>query len=529
MKYVLFILVFGLARVAFAVPIDSIHATNTSPITARGGVLMVPLYSTSPGDNWPSTCNVLLDDGTTIIGQIGWIEQNKKHQLRWSDSLYSIRPVNVEDDTSQIHPKDASSGPVLLAQMPEGWVGTVTVGSIRIDPIWVELPSALPSLNLAATNTSKIIDQSMHDATSLDNPLEYWRVTLLASRRGVSPFPLANEGSVQTLAAMRGAQIWRVALNNLATHSRGVAASCRDLLTNTGLDGDTEFACWVTGTELNLLSTLLDTSLSPDELVSLALTWCEEQQSFIYWLEQVYGEEVVLTVVNPTLESMLIAIRWREGNDIPIAVELNPRETMRIPIRRNVTKDLSMFGPTTDELSIQWLDLQMGNHVFGLPIVPDVVVAQPPAVQLPPLYPTWTLQSVRRHAPNRIPSKLQTIVQVRKIFGKWEFFVSSGAARSLHTQSPAKIVFYHAQSDSTVELLPKDLTITEYGWKAEVDVPLHWIDNDELAFSTVLYCESGQKSESSPLPRIPWGTAYPSSIVIDLSQWDAIQQFPESR
>ena len=105
------------AEGVWAIPVEAIRAKYSSPVTPRGGVLMVPLLAETTSNNWPSTLGVILDDGTVIEGHIGWIE-NYKHVSRfWTGNPITIRAIKPEDDTAKIHPKDSTTGPVLLAQL----------------------------------------------------------------------------------------------------------------------------------------------------------------------------------------------------------------------------------------------------------------------------------------------------------------------------------------------------------------------------------------------------------------------------
>ena len=530
MRFCYWILVPFITQISSGVPIESIHAKYATPIAPREGVLMVPLLSEVPSDNWPTTLSITLEDGQEIVGQIGWIEFNQHQGVAWSESPVTIRPIAPTDDTSQIHSNDTTTGPVLLAQLTACNDGKITIGHNTIDPIWFNLPDELPMLNLEPVDSSITLEVGNRYNTSLRNPLEYWRATLVASRKGVLPFEIPHhDNEVLMLAAKQGKQIWKIAFDRLARSSRGVAAECRDLLTNTGIDGETEFACWSTGNESQLLSTLLDKSLSSRQLATRALRWCEEQQPFVYWLEQVYGDEVIIAVTNPTLEEMLLAMKWRDGNDIPLAIEIAPKETLRIPVQRVEKMDLSIFGPTTTQSRVEWLDVQIDSQVFSIPIVPHCVVALPPSVQLQPLYPRRTLQSLHRHTPNIVPIEMRTLVQLRKLFGKWEFFVTcNGLAKNTHAGGE-QVLIYHHVTQSKLQLVPSEHTTTENGWTAAVDVPPDWIVDGKLSFSVVRCHDNVQYSESAPLPCVPWNLDFPLPIVVDVSQWDLINQFPHSR
>ena len=265
------------------------------------------------------------------------------------------------------------------------------------------------------------------------------------------------------------------------------------------------------------------------QLAIRSLRWCEEQQPFIYWMEQVYGDEVVVTVANPTLEELLVALKWKDGNDIPLVVEIPPKETMRIPIHRIQTVDMSIFGPTTLESKVVWLELQIGKHAYSIPVVPPTVVAKPPGVQLQPLYPSWTLSSIQSQVPNLVSPNRKTIVQVRKLFGKWEFFVTCAGNVNSNIVSGEQVDFINPNTKSTISINPHQYKATEYGWSASVDVPENWIENDRLQFSVVRKHGGQTYTEEGPIPTVPWRNTYPAPIVIDVSKWDVIEQFPNPK
>ena len=514
-------------QVSFAVPIESISAKNATPIVPRGGVLMVPLIAETLGNNWPETIEVTLEDGQIVTGYIGWIER-LPHTSGWDSISLQISPVRKEYNTATIHPKDNETGPVLLAQMPSKSEGTISFGGDTIDPIWFDLPEIFPNVNLEPVDTTKTYSSTSSHANVHWYPLEHWRRSLLASKEGVLPTTNVPLNEVMNLASIHGTQLWRIGFDRLAKSSRGVAAECRDLLTMTCEDKSTTFACWATAPAKRLLSILLDKNASSRQLAARALNWCSKQQPFLFWLEQVYGEEVIVAVANPTLEVQLVALKWREGNDVPLLVDLQPNETTRITLQRVHTFDVSIFGPTTLGSEVQWLDIQIGNHAFGVPVVPSVVVALPPAVQLQPLFPQWNLESIKSQTPNKTPNKTTTNVQLRKVLGQWEFFVECNG-NSGPTQSilGGEGISFRTPTNKRAVLRahPDDDIPRGTPWTATITIPEDWIVDDTIAFS--VHRKHGESSqwETGPLPVLPWRRSS-SPIVVDLSQWDEVKRFP---
>lgn len=527
MKFVFTLLLFAIANVANAIPVDSIHAKTATPIVACGGVLMVPLIAETLGDNWPETIEVTLEDGKKVTGHIGWIDRSP-HVSGWDSFSLQIRPTQKEFSTANIHPKDNDTGPVLLAQLPDKSKGVITFGADTIDPIWFDLPDTFPNLNLEPIDTGKIYFSNNSHANVLSYPLEHWRRSLLASKEGVMPSTNMPINEVKKLASIHGTQLWRIGFDRLAKSSRGVAAECRDLLTMTCDDKGTTFACWVTTPAARLLSILLDEYASSRQLVARALSWCSEQQPFLFWLEQVYGEEVIVAVANPTLEVQLVALRWREGNDVPLLVELPPNRTTRIFLQRVHLLDLSVFGPTSLESKVEWLDVQIGNHSFGVPIVPSSVTALPPAVQMQALFPQWTLETIKSQAPRKMLSDMTTNVQLRKILGQWEFFVecngNSGPTQSILGGERITFRTPTNQEDFLLACPHKDIP-RGAPWTATIPIPDDWIVNDTISFSVLRNHGESSMFETGPLPALPWHKNS-SPIVVDLSKWDKVERFP---
>src|SRR5262245_52204187 len=58
---------------ASAAPAQGIQARVLQPVCPRGSVMMLPLGARSPGDHWPQTIELKLDDGQLIVGQVAWI------------------------------------------------------------------------------------------------------------------------------------------------------------------------------------------------------------------------------------------------------------------------------------------------------------------------------------------------------------------------------------------------------------------------------------------------------------------------
>ncbi len=534
-----------------AIPVDTIESKQASPIAPHGGVLLVQLISEELGDNWPTTIDVSFHDGGSRTGHIGWIEKNTNYSS-WTSNPYCIRPIEPSDNTKQVHPLDSMSGPVLLVELPFDGDGTVRFCGTSIDPIWVSLPKALPNLNIFPTDTGAVLDFQIRANRPEWNPLEYWRWALVASRLGVLPPPPPNDSEVARLSALHGEQLWRIGFDKLSKSSRGVAAACRDLLTNVSLDGNNEFACWIVQPDLlnRLLTIITDLSATSRETTMRALRWTEEQQPFIQWLEGVYGNQVTVAMTNPTIEPSLATIVWKENDEFPIAVELPPAKTIRSHVDRVELLDLSIFGPQSLETTLQWLQIQIGMQRYSLPIVPQKVIVRPPYTMLPRLHPLWTLRSVQLGVPQQIQQALSTTVQVRKLLGTWELFIQckgnntssnipQDVARAKDVIGIETVTVIHHDTNSIVAIppsgvfvgsnIPNDFnvvtSISAYGWDVRIELPNEWINDNQLSFSVVRTHGDSMRVETAPLPCTPWNIN-PLPILLDLSQWDLVQSIP---
>lgn len=532
-------------------PIDTIVSRQSCPIAPRGGVLMVQLFAEESSDQWPSTLTVTFENGHVAIGVLGWVEKNKDTS-KWANSHSYIRPIASTDNTLNIHPKDANTGPVLLVELPLDGNGIIRFGGDAIVPRWVDLPPSLPSLDLTPIDETNILSTETHDDTPEWNPLEYWRWTLFASRMGAVPPDPPNYSTVSRLAALHGAQLWRIGFDRIARSSRGVAAACRDLLTNTALDGTHSFACWVIQPDPlhQLLTILLDENASSRQLASRVLRWVEDQQPHVLWIEQVFGPHISIAIANPTLETTIATMLWQTKDDIPLAMEIPPRQTTRMHVQRMPDIDLSIFGPVTTQDTVQWLLVSMGNQTASLPIVPRDVLAMPPSVQLQTLHPLWNLKNVQSGRPDSVALALRTTVQVRKLLGQWELFIQcAGVADSdplpavidapCDLQGFEAITILHPKTGAMICIspegverryaIPGDLqvmtSVNEHHWSARVVLPKAWVVDDELSFSIVRTHGDSMQVETGPLPCVPWAIN-PSPILIDLSGWDEIHGFP---
>ena len=421
----MFFLIACFVQHVYAIPVESINAKHNSPIAPQGGVMLVQLFSDEVGSNWPESIDVHFADGTVRRGVVGWMEKNPAH-ASWTKNPFRIRPVKQSDAHETVSVQDNISGPVLLVPMPKQKSETVSFGGCVLTPQWHALPESFPALNINSEPVGLPMSYTKSDASPEQNPLEFWRWSLIASIRN-QPTPNATfQSEVELLAASYSEDMWKIGFDLLAKSSRSVAATCRDLLTQTAKDGEHEFACWIADQhQLNtLLAIMFEPSITHIEKANRCLYWAEQQQPYLYWIEQVFGNDVQLAFANPTLEPILAAITWQETDSIPIAIEVLPKHTSRESYERLPWIDPSIFGTVTKESQLQWLSVQIGKQTTTQPIVQSKVVVRTPGVLLPPLHPSWSLDSIRSKTPATTIDALRTTVEVRKLMGKWELFIN---------------------------------------------------------------------------------------------------------
>ncbi|MDP7008231.1 MAG: hypothetical protein QGI78_01525 [Phycisphaerales bacterium] len=534
--------VFGLFFVApsYAIPIDSIVSKNTSPAAAKGGVLMVPLLSNEQGDQWPTTIPVTFEDGRIAEGLLGWVEVNSDTSS-WVDDQVFVRPITSSDSTASIHPKDTMSGPVLFVQVPPDVTGSVFFGSEYIFPKWLDLPPTFPDIDFTNADSDKQLVYERAAYLPPTNAIHYWRWCLLASRVQKLPPEPPNNTSVEYLAALYGEQLWRIGFTNLASASRSVAATCRDLLTDTASDGSHRFACWVDSPQSleELLSILVDETLTSKQRATQALRWCDVQSRSLVWFASIFGDTVTLKFANSSPTPTLCRFQWEGENEIPLAVEVPPYETDLVTIERPQTVDLSIFGPVVTP-STQKLRLRtnVGSTVF--PIEEKTLDAKPPYLRLPPLSPTWTLATLRRGYVTPVDDSMKTLVEVRFIKGSWELFLKCYGNESnpetntgeIPVGTEAVTLFLNGLPPVVIQptgVSHNNLSIFTNSesdrWSARVVLPDSFIRNGQVSFAIVRTHGNSDQIETAPLPCVPWNII-PAPVVINTTLWNTIDSVP---
>jgi hypothetical protein len=288
---------------------------------------------------------------------------------------------------------------------------------------------------------------------------------------------------------------------------------------------------------------------SPRQLAQRASRWAKEQQPFIHWLERVYGEYVTLAVANPTSKVATSSIKWRDVNGLPETTKIDEHHVERIQVTRPILLDLAVFGPTTPDSQLQWLTLTLPNQQTNLPIVSGMVTVKPPSVQLETLYPLWNLGDVMMGIPSVVPQKNRTSIELRKMFGRWELFIRcnglSGSGNLPKTiesitqlQGIESISILQPKNKSIATISPSQQnvpdgmeiyrTVQGSSWTVRAVLPQSWISNGILSFSAVRTHGDSPRVETAPLPCVPWNIN-PEPIILDLSEWDTVDRFPNPR
>lgn len=564
-----------------AADVEGVQLATNALVLPRGGVLMVPLTADLPGMRWPDELGIELADGRSITGHVGWMYRKPPpNTARWTSEagVLTIRPIRTRDDSAAVPFDDPLVGPWLLADLPLDATGPVTLGARTVPATWIDLPAALPRLNLgrqdqrAGAATDAIVT-SARAWPDPGEPMAWWRAVLLADRLGVDPPPAPAASEVEFLAALHFEQMWRIALNDLAGVSRGVAAQCRDQLTSTCRDGDVEFAAWVTdaGDIGRLLTQLLSSRLTAEQLAATALVWSDAQEVVLMWPERSAGGRIALAIANISPASTVARVQWSVPGDIPVAVTLAGGDVTRVEVDRPPPPRHSMLlGGLSDDPQARPLEVLIDDHRDVLDLGARWRVVRPPAAAMGPLHPELTLDDVRDRRLGRTAPARITGAELRHVDGHWELFAeckrpeNAEAGRAL---PPVLREMSDLRGCEALTVLLRDpessmdeprrghvVTIPEEGrvrvyvgddsvdlvvtrrshedrWLVSIVLPSAWVApgfEPTTGIALMRTHGDGDGVETSPLPCLPWRIE-PAFAEFDLSQWDTINRIPERR
>jgi hypothetical protein len=506
-------------------PVRGIRSEATSPNAVRGGVLMGPLGAGRPGDRWPQTLQVTFADGTRETGRIAWLEPGSLPAWsRWTVDPRGLRARWIEptDDTSGT---EATGIPYLLARLPADGDGPIRLADQALEPLWHDRPRTdRPGRPLGRL---PLADHPGHPDRY--SPFEYWRWVLLAARHGLEPPPPDAYGEPQALIATHYADLWRVGLGRLEALSPGVAAYCRDLLTQTGRDGELTFAAWVADPVQAgaLLSLLIDRRRSDEAIRTAALAWADSQDLTLIWPEPTEGGQVRVAIANPTFEPMVARFLWSGIARIDAA------------------------PPSVPDVLLMDVEGRRERLIFA----PTVITARPPGVYVTPFRPALSLLVLqRRGGPTQVAPARATLAHVRKRLGRWEVFFEcrrDGAPAPLADLAACEGLADVRGSEAVTLLLGSSgrasvaLVVPETGawrlfagpqgvapevhrrsyadrWYCRIVLPPQWlpepIDEGSLEVGLVRSHANSGDQESAPYAMLPWRLD-PGRFAVDLSTW----------
>ena len=428
--------------------VSRIRSRIAEPIAIRGGVLMVPLAAARPGDHWPRTITLTLSGGRRVEGLVAWVETAARGPGGWADDPRGlvVRSIDPADDTS----RPGSGAPYLLARLPADGHGPLKIARCRINPSWHDPPpqyGGLPSTS--ATHTAQQVPDYISrrlevgrrpDRPDPDSPFEYWRWVLLAQRLGMAPpTPRSYPSQVQRLVAIHYADLWRLGLARLAAVSPGVAAQCREWLTQICRDGDRPFACWVADPlrVSGLLLLLLDFKRPERAVLEGALAWADTQELILVWAAVQTPHRVTVAIANPTYDPIVARLTWMEVDQIPVAAQVGPGALKRVVLECPPTGDAPVAGPDgfTRELLVEVAGRQK-RLTFRRPGLP----AAPPGIDFPPLEGPLTLAALQGGRRRPVGRERMTLGHFRKLNGRWEIFLECRRPAPAESQSGDRVL-----------------------------------------------------------------------------------------
>lgn len=438
------------ALIAGAVPVAGIGPAAVRPVILRGGVLVLPLNATQPGDRWPSTVSLRFEDGESVDAAVAWVHAAPAPTARrWTDdpSELAVRAIASTDDTA--NPPDGGA-PYAVVALSMGRGGDFTVIDPRgaapapasappptpVRPIWIETAMIA---SLAARPDAPVLERS--ESTALpdpSSPFDFWRWTLLAQRREMQA-PPPGEG-LAGLVARHGAEMWTIGLARLAAQSPGVAAACREALTQTSVDGDRTLASWVTeAVETGaLLSLLLDFNRRDRAVMDAALGWTDSRSPLVLWIEQEQGGLVTIAAANgspspveavaswtswTTAENGLAPLQGVQPAIAPLRRMVRAGELARLHVARpSHLPGPALARPDARESPLA-LTIEAGGHRRDVTVGPAVAGAEPPGLPLDVFRPPLRLGEARSGVQRAVNASRATGGLLRRTRGRWELFI----------------------------------------------------------------------------------------------------------
>lgn len=555
---------------AASVSADSVRGIRSAvmePIAIRGGVLMVPLTAQRPGDGWPERLTLILADRRRVAGAVVWVHLIPVPMRRhWTEDprRLGVRRIEPTDDTSI----GEAGAPYLLARLPSDGREAVFLRGQMLRPQWHDPPVLTGLMGASSARRGALGLADAADRPDPRSPFEYWRWVLLAHRLELSaPSPL-EYGEIGSMVAQHYADLWRLALSRLGSISPGVAAACRDLLTQTCRDHDQSFAVWVADpAELNsLLWLLLDVRRSDRQVMQSALAWADATDLRLVWPQSADRDRVTVAIANPTFEPVVARFTWMAADQPPVATRLEPAVLTRVQVDRPIappTEPTRRTRLNTPESTHETLLVEIDGRAIEVTSRRDALIARPPGVRFAPLRAPLTLAEAQAHLQFAVGPDRSTIVQLRRLNRRWEIFFE--CRRPIPPASEADLAamvdFRDAQGIEAVTLLigPETsdegptvvLTVPELGWRrlfvgsndgtlqihrrsyadrwyCRLVLPERWLAGRSLGRVELGFVRTHGDSdavEAGPNTTVPWQLD-PGRVAVDISSWTDVPLEP---
>jgi hypothetical protein len=409
-----------LAIVVSSAALAGIEVTQTQPVVARGGVLVLPVEGdASP---WPDTLRLELDDGSppvdAVVAWIGAAPAGVERFWTMADERLDIRQGSAMPTDPAIR---ASGATVAIAAMPRGFEGSLRCAGTRITPRWLALAETEPDAGRQAMPLSAMAGRDQPDPSA---PTEWFRWWLMADAIGARP-PAVAGGPVEGLLALHAAQLWQAGLERVERVSPGVARELVSRLTAVCSEAPgVATAAWIAGAEdqRTLLGLLLDGSRSDAQVMESVLSWVRSLPPVTVWIESDDGRSIRLVALNPGPEEVILRLAWVDAEGMPpLPLRVPARGVGRQTLERppSLLPDLatSQVAPRGGAIQLEWRDW---SHRITVP--PSLARPRPPGLPMGLLRPPMSLADAQRGRIMPPPEAFATTASVRRSDGAWEVF-----------------------------------------------------------------------------------------------------------
>ncbi|MCA9289574.1 MAG: hypothetical protein KDA25_00505 [Phycisphaerales bacterium] len=549
-------------------PVQDIRPLTSRPLAVRGGVLLLPLTAATPGDRWPSTLSLTLDDATTIVGDVvvmlPAITPRETIAIWTADPRHLVvRPIRPDDDTSAA--TDAPPTPYLVARLPGTGSGRLRLGRHVMTPVWIDAQIT----DLHGDRATPVPTGA--DVPDLDSPFEYWRAVLIADRDGVAPPPLEalDLTECERLVAEHSAALWRAARLRLERLSPGVAAQCIDRLTMTSSDHGVPFALWESDPAeiARLFATLFDQQRRDAVILESALAWADARPTVYAWVESQWGDHIVVALASASPVADVARFTWFRGDGIAIAVPIEPNRLVRAVLDRPPADPLAPIarGAPTPRDAPDLLRVETDSMIDVFTCRRAMVEARPPGVFFPTLAPPLDLHTLQSPSSVVLDPARATNVSLRRVHRRWEVMFECFRPQTPAPARPQTLAscrsLDHVRGIEAVTMLlgPESmdggpdvaLAVAESGesrlfvgsaaagldvatrsyadrWYCRIVLPEGWLPRfdtdsilvapDPVLFGFIRSHGDGRIVETSPEPSLPWELR-PSRAAVDLRHW----------